>query len=154
MGVDLSLTPSRHFSGRGLTNRFSTLWGSWVLEGAGKRLYFGADSGPSTTFAEIGQRYGAFDLVLLECGAYNEKWADIYMRPEETAQAAKDLAAKVLMSIHWAKFNLAMHAWKEPVERVSVKALELGIPLLTPRIGRIVNGPNMAVSERWWEAVE
>ncbi len=154
MGVDLSLTPSRHFSGRGLTNRFSTLWGSWVLEGAGKRLYFGADSGPSTTFAEIGQRYGAFDLVLLECGAYNEKWADIHMRPEETAQAAKDLGAKVLMPIHWAKFSLAMHAWKEPVERVSVKALELGIPLLTPRIGRIVNGPNMALSERWWSTVE
>ena len=58
------------------------------------------------------------------------------------------------MPIHWAKFSLAMHRWKEPVERVSIKAMELGIPLLTPRIGRIVNGPDLAQSERWWEEID
>jgi L-ascorbate metabolism protein UlaG (beta-lactamase superfamily) len=153
-GVELTLTPTRHFSGRGLTNRFSTLWGAWVLRSGAKRVYFGADSGPHDTFAEIGRRFGPFDLVLLECGAYNDNWADIHMRPEETAAAARDLGAKVLMPIHWAKFSLAMHPWKEPVERVMRSASDLGIPLLTPRIGRIVNGPDMNLSERWWETVE
>ena len=153
-GVRLSLAPSRHFSGRGLTNRFSTLWRSWVMEGSRKRIYFGADSGPSGTFAEVGKRFGAFDLVLLECGAYNVDWAEIHMRPEETAQAAKDLNAKVLMPIHWAKFSLAMHPWKEPVERLAVAAKSLGLPLLTPRVGRIVMDADRSMSERWWDEVD
>jgi L-ascorbate metabolism protein UlaG (beta-lactamase superfamily) len=153
-GVELVLTPTRHFSGRGPTNRFSTLWGAWVMKAGGKALYFGADSGPNATFAEVGRRYGPFDLVLLECGAYNENWAEIHMRPEETVAAARDLGAKVLMPIHWAKFSLAMHPWKEPVERVTVSAHEQGVPLLTPRIGRIVNGPDLAQSERWWEEID
>jgi L-ascorbate metabolism protein UlaG (beta-lactamase superfamily) len=152
--VKLTLTPSRHFSGRGITNRFSTLWGAWVLEGQSKKVYFGADSGYSPTFKEVGERFGPFDLVLLECGAYNERWSNIHMMPEETAQAAVDLNAKVLMPIHWGKFSLAMHPWKEPVERLSEKAAALGVPLLTPRIGRIVNGPDMGLSERWWDEVE
>ncbi len=153
-GVRLTLAPSRHFTGRGMTNRFSTLWGSWVIEGRLKKVYFGADSGYSPTFNEVGERFGPFDLVLLECGAYNDKWAEIHMCPEETAQAAQGLNAKVLMPIHWGKFSLAMHPWKEPVERLSAKALELGVPLLTPRIGRIVNGPDMSLSEQWWVDVE
>lgn len=48
------------------------------------------------------------------------------------AQAAVDLNARVLMPIHWAKFSLAMHTWKEPVERLTKRAGELGVPLLTP----------------------
>lgn len=133
----LTLAPSRHFSGRNLNNRFSTLWGSWIIAGSTKRIYFGADSGYSSSFAEIGERFGPFDLAMLECGAYNEHWANIHMMPEETAQAAMDLRAKVLMPIHWGKFSLALHPWKEPMERVSRKAVELGMPMLTPRIGAI-----------------
>jgi L-ascorbate metabolism protein UlaG (beta-lactamase superfamily) len=152
--VKLTLAPSRHFSGRGMTNRFTTLWGSWVIEGRTKRAYFGADSGYSPTFKEVGVRFGPFDLALLECGAYNERWASIHMMPEETAQAAAEVKARVIMPIHWGKFSLAMHPWKEPVERVSAKAAELGIPLLTPRIGRIVNGPDLSLSERWWDTVD
>lgn len=149
--VKLTLAPSRHFSGRNLNNRFSTLWGSWIIAGTTKRIYFGADSGYSPSFSQIGQRFGPFDLALLECGAYNENWANIHMMPEETAQAAIDLRAKALMPIHWGKFSLALHPWKEPIECVSRKAAELGLPLLTPRIGAIVTDADPSRSERWWE---
>lgn len=149
----LTLAPARHFSGRGLTNRFSTLWGSWAFECNGQRFYFGADSGYSPTFKEVGERLGPFDLAFLECGAYNERWADIHMLPEQTAQAAVDAQAKTLMPIHWGKYSLAMHTWKEPVERVSVKAKELGLPVFTPRPGRIVRWPDEQASERWWDEV-
>lgn len=149
--VALTLVPSRHFSGRGLGNRFSTLWGSWVIEASGKRIYFGADSGYSPTSKELGQHFGSFDLAMLECGAYNENWANIHMMPEEVAQAAVDLNARVLMPIHWAKFSLAMHTWKEPVERLTAKASELGVALLTPRIGRIVVDADLGASEPWWK---
>ncbi|MBK7270331.1 MAG: MBL fold metallo-hydrolase [Flavobacteriales bacterium] len=150
--VKLTLAPARHFSGRALTNRFSTLWGSWVIEGKERRVLFGADSGYAPTFKELGTRFGHFDLALLECGAYNVQWSEIHMMPEETAQAAVDLNAAVLMPIHWAKFNLALHPWKEPIERLSIKAAELNVPLLTPALGRTVVGADLTASVRWWEA--
>lgn len=150
----LTLAPARHFSGRSMANRCSTLWGSWVMEANGQKVYFGADSGYSPTFKEVGERSGPFDLALLECGAYNDQWADIHMKPEETAQAAVDLRTKVLMPIHWGKFSLAMHTWKGPVERLTVKAKELGVPMLTPRVGAIVTNADPSRSERWWDGLE
>lgn len=151
--VTLTLTPTRHFSGRGLTNRFSTLWGAWALRGREHNIYFGADSGYSPVFKEVGERLGPFDLALLECGAYNQWWANIHMFPEETAQAALDVRARLLMPIHWAKFSLSLHTWKEPVERLTAKAKELGLPLLTPRIGQIIVPLDTSASVRWWDGV-
>ncbi|MFT3886046.1 MAG: MBL fold metallo-hydrolase [Flavobacteriales bacterium] len=152
-GVALTLTPTRHFSGRSLTDRLRTLWGGWALHGPSANIYFGADSGYSPVFAQVGERLGPFDLALLECGAYNERWANIHMFPEQTAQAAIEVRARMLMPIHWGKFSLAMHPWKEPVERLTVKARKLGLPLLTPRIGRIVTGVDASASEDWWKEI-
>ncbi|MCB9184709.1 MAG: MBL fold metallo-hydrolase [Flavobacteriales bacterium] len=151
--VKLTFAPTRHFTGRSLTNRFSTLWGSFVLEGS-KRLYFGADSGYSKTFKELGERFGRFDLALLECGAYSEYWPEIHMFPEQTAQAANDLHADVLMPIHWGQFALGLHPWKESIERVTERARETGQSLLTPRIGRIITTFDPSVNERWLEEVK
>ncbi|MBL8000942.1 MAG: MBL fold metallo-hydrolase [Flavobacteriales bacterium] len=149
--VKVTLTPTRHFTGRGLTNRFSTLWGAFALQGARKRIFFGADSGYTATFKEVGERFGPFDLALLECGAYSEHWAQIHMFPEETAQAALDLKARVLMPIHWGKFALGLHPWKEPIERIHQVPEHARPPLLTPRIGGILAAIDPARSERWWE---
>ncbi|MCC6839653.1 MAG: MBL fold metallo-hydrolase [Flavobacteriales bacterium] len=151
--VKLTLAPARHFSGRGLNNRSSTLWGSWVMESGSKKIYFGADSGYSPTFKEVGDRFGPFDLALLECGAYNELWPDIHMFPEQTAQAAVDLQARVLMPVHWGKFSLAMHPWQEPVERLSLQARLLGVQLLTPRIGAMVTNADAESSVQWWKGL-
>lgn len=150
--VKLTFAPTRHFTGRSLTNRFSTLWGSFVLEGS-KRLYFGADSGYSKTFNELGERFGRFDLALLECGAYSEYWPEIHMFPEQIAKAAQDLKAGVLMPIHWGQFALGLHPWKESIERVTKRAGETGLTLLTPRIGRTINSFDPSVNEGWWEEV-
>ncbi len=152
--VEISLVPTRHFSGRGLTDRFSTLWGGWVLQGGKRTLMFGGDSGYSPTFAEIGDRYGPFDLVLLECGAYNENWSNIHMFPEEVAQAARDLGTRALVPIHWAKFNLALHHWKDPIQRLKAAGKGSFIPLLTPRVGRIMIDADPSVSEPWWNDLE
>jgi L-ascorbate metabolism protein UlaG (beta-lactamase superfamily) len=152
--VKVTLTPTRHFTGRGLTNRFSTLWGAFALQGASRRIYFGADSGYSPTFKEVGDRLGPFDLALLECGAYSEHWPQIHMFPEETAQAALDLKARVLMPIHWGKFALGLHPWKESIERITGLPDEARPPLLTPRIGSIITAIDPARSERWWDEVK
>jgi len=146
-------TPSRHFSGRGLTDRFKTLWGSWVIQSNDKSLYFSGDGGYGPHFKAIGKEYGPFDLAWMECGQYNEKWGDIHMMPEESAQAGKDLNAKVIQPIHWGCFVLALHTWTDPVERVLPKAEELGIEVITPKIGEVVRLNQLSDSKdnNWWE---
>ncbi|MGB3144128.1 MAG: MBL fold metallo-hydrolase, partial [Maribacter sp.] len=109
------------------------------------------DSGYGPHFKEIGEKYGPFDFAMMECGQYNELWKEIHMIPEETAQAGLDIKAERIMPIHWGAFKLAMHPWTEPIERVSKKAQELGLPLVTPRIGEPVYlKENVSPTESWW----
>lgn len=150
-GLKLAFAPSRHFSGRGLTNRFSTLWGSWVIHGKSDRIYFSGDGGYGPHFKDIGDRFGPFDFAMMECGQYNERWKEIHMMPEETAQAGLDIQAKVIMPIHWAAFSLAMHSWTDPIERVLKSAEGLKIPVYVPKIGSYINlDQNLETREEWW----
>lgn len=147
--IDLISTPARHFSGRGFA-RGKTLWSAFVLQIHGYSIFIGGDSGYDNQFKTIGEKYGPFDLALLECGQYGEDWPSIHMLPEEVPQAARDLGAKVLMPVHWAKFALAYHAWDEPIERLLKKAAEEQVTVITPRIGEpVVVGISQPV-ENWW----
>lgn len=150
-GIDLAFTPARHFSGRKLGNNYSTLWGAWVLRSESTRLFFSGDSGYGEHFKEIGEKYGPFDLALIECGQYNVNWPEIHMMPEETAQAAKDVRASVMMPIHWGAFTLALHDWNEPPARSLAKAEELGVQMITPVIGDVLALEALpAAVEPWW----
>ncbi|NEM97858.1 MBL fold metallo-hydrolase [Pontibacter burrus] len=149
-GLTFAATPSRHFSGRGLSDRMKTQWASWVIVGNDDRIFFSGDSGYFDGFKEIGNKYGPFDLTLVECGQYNELWSSIHMMPEQTVQAHLDLKGKLLMPIHWGAFSLAMHSWTDPIERASAEAKRLNVPMATPRIGEsIVIGKNAPV-KAWW----
>lgn len=150
-GLKLCCTPSRHFSGRSLTDRNATLWCSWVLDGGREKIFFSGDSGYGPHFKEIGKRYGPFDLTLMECGQYNERWAAIHMMPEETVQAHLDVGGKLLLPIHWGAFTLSLHAWTEPVERAVAAAEKQGVAIATPRIGEpVLLGQSPHSSTRWW----
>ncbi|MEQ9402902.1 MAG: MBL fold metallo-hydrolase [Cyclobacteriaceae bacterium] len=149
--LTLALTPTRHFSGRAIRDRFKTLWGSWAIIGSKKRIYFSGDSGYFPGFKEIGEKYGPFDLTFMECGAYNEGWSEIHMFPEETAQAHLDVQGKILMPIHWGKFDLSLHPWKESVQRLQKMALEENIELFTPEVGRTILLSDTTVNTSWWE---
>jgi L-ascorbate metabolism protein UlaG (beta-lactamase superfamily) len=152
-GIELTATPARHFSGRGFV-RNKTLWSSFVLKTSTHKIFVGGDSGYDASFKNIGDKFGPFDLALLESGQYDKQWPFIHMMPEETVQAAKDLQTKVLMPVHWAKFRLALHAWNEPIRRVTKKAAEEGLPITTPRIGEPVAIGGPYPHETWWEKTE
>ncbi|WP_229754295.1 MBL fold metallo-hydrolase [Fictibacillus barbaricus] len=153
-GVTLVSTPARHFSGRSLTDRNATLWCSWILSGTHSKIYFSGDSGYGPHFREIGEKYGPFDLTLMECGQYHEKWAAIHMMPEETVKAHIDVKGKMMIPIHWGAFSLSLHDWTEPVER-AVKAAEIeGVSICTPQIGETVTlGSRNFPSSKWWRAI-
>ncbi|MCL6265904.1 MBL fold metallo-hydrolase [Flagellimonas myxillae] len=151
-GLQFVCTPAQHFSGRKLNNGQSTLWSSWVIKSEKERIFFSGDSGYSDHFKQIGETHGPFDFAMLECGQYNKLWPDIHMFPEETALAGVDLNAKMIMPIHWGAFKLALHSWTDPIERVTKKANELGIPLIAPEIGAMIELDSLAIgsSKRWW----
>ena len=155
-GDELTITalPARHFSGRTLSNRFKTLWSSFVLKGPKHRVYFGGDSGLWPGFSEIGATYGPFDLTMLEIGASNPLWIDIHMGPDGAAKAFADLGASgVLMPIHWGLFDLALHAWRQPIERMTELAEAAGFQLWSPEPGlpsEVVSGQPLKSS--WWHA--
>jgi L-ascorbate metabolism protein UlaG (beta-lactamase superfamily) len=134
--LKITALPARHFSGRGLFDRFDTLWSSFVLKGSEHNIYFGADSAVWEGFAEIGKEFGPFDLTMLEIGAFNELWKSIHMGPDGAAQAFGLMGASgLLMPIHWGLFNLALHAWRQPIERITEVADKTGIKLWSPTPG-------------------
>lgn len=144
-------TPAQHFSGRGLFDRNKSLWTSYVVLSENHKIFFGGDSGYFGGFKRIGDKYGPFDMTFLECGAYNDKWAAIHMRPEETAQAHLDLRGRVLHPIHWGTFNLSLHPWYEPMRRLTRAAKSHEIALATPVVGGTTIYAESVPDSQWWE---
>lgn len=148
---EIYATPARHYSGRGL-KRNNTLWASFVLKTTTKTIYIGGDSGYDTHFIEIGNKYGPFDLAILELGQYHKNWKFIHMLPEHFFLAANDLKTKKLMGVHNSKFALGKHAWFAPLETITELSKDSKIPILTPMIGEPLNlNDSTQTFTKWWE---
>lgn len=148
--TEFILTPSRHFSGRSFSDRYKTLWGSWVVRTQRQTIFFSGDSGYFSEFKKIGERFGPFDIAFLENGAYDSGWSQIHMRPEQAVQASMDLNARIFFPIHWSKFDLALHPWHEPADRALNAATANGVTMATPLIGQIFSLTSPP-QQRWWK---
>jgi L-ascorbate metabolism protein UlaG (beta-lactamase superfamily) len=154
-GVRIVSTPARHYSGRRLGDRNATLWTSWSVIGAQHRFYVSGDTGYSDHFRSIGDKLGPFDLAFVKVGAYGPgaPWLDIHMSAEDAVRAARDVRARRMLPLHWGTFNLAFHAWDEPIRRTLAAARTQQVELVTPRVGEIVDADAPFASSAWWEAV-
>ena len=150
--IKFTFAPSLHFSGRGVTNGNSTLWGSWIIKSNKLNAYFSGDGGYSETFKKLGDQYGPFDIAFIENGAYNVDWSNVHMYPDEAVQANIDLKSKVLFPIHWSKFDLSIHPWDEPIIRITKEAEKKNVNIATPMIGEIFDLINLPKTP-WWESV-
>ena len=148
--MNIAVTPSRHFSGRGISDRNTTQWCSFVIQTNNKNIYFSGDGGYGTHFKEIGDKYGPFDICFLECGQYNKQWAQIHMMPEEVIDANTDLRGKHIVPIHWGAFTLALHAWTEPVDRLLQSAEGKNVSIVTPEIGKTTSIKDEISTKYWW----
>lgn len=148
-GFVVTATPARHFSGRWVNDRFSTLWGAFAIKGPHHNVFFGGDSGYYEGFITIGEKLGPFDLTMLEIGAYNDEWPQIHMGPESAVQAHIDLSGNLLMPLHWGTFSLAFHSWTDPIERLLFEAAKRAVPLLLPRPGETCT-VERAYNSAWW----
>lgn len=151
--ISFTMTPARHFSGRGLTNRFSTLWCSWVIKSSDINIFFNGDSGYFEEYQSIGNKYGPFDISFMENGAYDKDWAEIHMLPEEAVKASIDLQSKIMFPIHWGKFDLGKHKWDEPIIRAYNESQLKNVNIATPLIGQIFNLNNIP-HQKWWEMIK
>jgi L-ascorbate metabolism protein UlaG (beta-lactamase superfamily) len=149
-GLRLTATAARHFSGR-LFARDRTLWGSWVVEAGGHKVFYTGDSGYFDGYAAIGEKYGPFDASLIQIGAYSPAWPDIHMTPEDAVKAHVDLRAGLLLPVHWATFVLSYHSWSEPVDRLWREAKEFDVPVAIPRPGERVDVGTPPVVDAWWQ---
>jgi L-ascorbate metabolism protein UlaG (beta-lactamase superfamily) len=148
-GVTIHCAPARHYSGRKSMDN-STLWSSWMLKGPAHSVYFSGDSGYAGHFKEVRERLGAPELALVKVGAYGDTWETIHMTPESAVRAVQDLGAATFLPVHWATFNLAYHAWDEPILR-SVKAAQAkGVQIVTPRPGEKFEAGVPFVNRAWY----
>ncbi|MBO6918382.1 MAG: MBL fold metallo-hydrolase [Rhizobiaceae bacterium] len=149
--VEFIAAPSQHFSGRDGIKNNSTLWASWVIRTDNSNLYFSGDSGFDIHFKTIGERYGPFDLALVEDGQYNPRWPAVHLFPEEAAEASVELKAKRAMPVHWGMFELSYHAWHDPITRFAKALAETDVALVTPIIGEIIEINDQLTNNNWWE---
>ena len=150
-GFKVYAETARHFSGRTF-KRNQAIWASFVFETPQRKIYIGGDSGFDDHFEKIGDKYGGFDLAILENGQYNKDWRYIHMMPEEFLIAAKNLRTKRVIAVHNSKFELALHSWKEPLEKITTLNEKENQRLITPKIGEMVHWEDDAkVYEKWWK---
>ena len=151
--IQITYTPTRHFSGRGVSDRQKSLWGGWAITTPHEKIYFSGDGGYGEHFKEVGKRLGPFDFGIMECGQYNELWHQIHMYPEESIQAAKDAGVQTAMAVHWAGFPLAMHHWKDPIERFVAAAEKKSQKIVIPEIGQTFHYLD-DLTTPWWVNLE
>jgi len=148
--IDIACTPARHASGRMLIDNDRTLWASYALLGPKHRVFYSGDTGLFPGMADIGTRFGPFDLTLIEIGQYHAAWPDWHIGPEQAVQAHQLLRGKALFPIHWGLLGLAYHGWTEPIERVIVAGKAAGSTVFTPRPGQSVEPDAPPTFDRWW----
>jgi len=150
-GIEITFTPSRHFSGRGAFDRAKSLWGGFIFQTPGHKVYLSGDGGYDGHFKEIGENHGPFDLMFVECGQYYKHWPQIHLFPEESVQAALDAKANIVVPIHWGAFALSPHHWKDPIERFSLQAQQLDQAIYTPELGAAWTMDDIGSFHPWWE---
>ena len=134
--VTFHCLPTHHFSGRGFV-RNQSLWASFLVADASRKVYFGGDGGYDERFRQIGERFPGIDLAILENGQYNVRWQRVHTMPDELAAAMRELGAKRYATGHHGKFCISTHPWDEPFANEKIAAANAGAELITPFIGAV-----------------
>jgi len=150
-GKDFTIiaTPARHYSGRFIPS-IPTLWASWTILGPHHKIFFSGDTGMLPIFDEIGKKHGPFDITLIEIGAYHKNLGDIHVGPVKAIDVHLSLRGKILIPIHWGTFNIGIHAWTDPVEKMIKAATKKSVKFVVPKPGQPVFSNNPPDLKKWW----
>ena len=153
--LQISSTPAYHYSRRSVFDKNKTLFSSWVIKSDLYKIFISGDTGFSNHFEQIYNKYGPFDIALLENGQYDKKWSKSHMTPEQSIIASRKIHAKNIIPIHWGTYKLAYHhPWDDPIERFTKKASKMNINTITPIIGQTVNYKEKEKCKTiWWKNI-
>lgn len=152
--LNFTATPAIHYARRWLFDGNERLWCSWSVQSQSRRLFISGDSGYFDGFKIVGEKLGPFDVTFLKVGSYDEMWKQVHMLPEEAVRQHQDLHGGILIPLHWATFDLALHPWYEPIERTLIAARESNVQVITPIIGQQVNINQLIENKPWWRHVD
>ena len=116
--------PARHWSRRGLFDTNERLWGSFIIQGANKTIYFSGDSGYGNHYRETAELFPDIDYFLIGIGAYKPRWfmEPNHNDPADALQAFTDANAKFLVPMHFGRFDLSDEPPGEPLRLLKEKA--------------------------------
>lgn len=122
--VKIAFVPVRHWCRRGLTDTNHRLWGGFVISGAGKKIYFGGDSGYGAHYRETAETFGEIDYFLIGIGAYEPRWfmQANHNNPADAFQAFLDAKAKTLVPMHYGTFDLSDEPPSQPLKLLREEA--------------------------------
>ena len=128
--IKITLLPAVHWSKRTLADTNKTLWGSFLIEYKGKKIFFACDTGYGNIYKELGNKYGPIDITFINIGAYDfrpmfEK-SVYHTNPEEALNIGKDLNSKKLIGMHWGTVVLSLEPIMEPPVRFKNSAEKYG----------------------------
>jgi L-ascorbate metabolism protein UlaG (beta-lactamase superfamily) len=131
-GAKLTFVPVQHFSGRGVFDHNTTLWGGFVMEIDDAKLFFAGDTGYGLHFKEIQERFGPMDLCMLPIGGYcpRSMMQTVHTDPEEAVLAHLDLKSKKSYGIHYKTFPLTDEPYEQPVIDLEIAKDKHNIPKL------------------------
>ena len=116
--LKVTFLPAVHWSKRSLTDTNKTLWGNFLIEYKGKKIFFACDTGYGDIYKELGEKYGPIDIAMINIGAYNFKpmfdKSIYHTTPEEALNVAQDLKSKKVIGTHWGTFVLSLEPIMEP----------------------------------------
>ncbi len=131
--LKVTLLPAVHWSKRSLTDTNKTLWGNFLIEYNGKKIFFACDTGVGNIYKELGNKFGPIDLTLINIGAYNfypitpyKDKSAYHTNPEEGLSIARDLRSKKVIGMHWGTFVLSLEPIMEPRTRFKDNAEKYG----------------------------
>ncbi len=132
---DLKITflPAVHWSKRSLWDTNKTLWGNFLIEYKGKKIFFACDTGYGNIYKDLGKKYGPIDLTFINIGAYNfypmsprKDKSTYHTNPEEALNIGQDLKSKKILGMHWGTVVLSLEPIFEPPKRFKDSASQYG----------------------------
>ena len=117
-------------------------------------VFFSGDTGLTNEYTTIRERFGKFDLVTLEVGAFHPSWGDIHLGPEHALEALALLGGGAFLPVHWGTFSLALHDWDAPAETLLALGPKQDAKLVMPRLGEAVEPARAETVTPWWREVD
>ena len=148
--IEITFTPTKHWSARGLFDRNQSLWGAWFVQTNDLNLLHIGDTAYDDIFKTFKEKLGNIDLTFMPIGSYfpRDIEAEYHVDPHEAIQLSKDLESGFTYGIHWGGIFFTQEPTYEPQEIINKAMMEdPSLDFHTSLPGIIIDLPQRLVNE-------